>query len=132
MVDVLRSGTRCPGAPYRPVNGGDIHGEPAVELVFCNPDLLWRGSFERPRLGQGAFVEAFQAVYKARSIGSSAIGIVLTRYDLCVQSVTGHVYPYTQYGKPYEETYRFAETILIERIAELESRHSQEIHLPHM
>ena len=39
---------------------------PPVELVFCNPDLLWRSGFPRPRLGQGAFKEAFQAVYKAR------------------------------------------------------------------
>jgi hypothetical protein len=35
-----------------------------VELIFCNPDLLWRSVFLRPRLGQGAFREAFQAVFK--------------------------------------------------------------------
>jgi ribonucleotide monophosphatase NagD (HAD superfamily) len=35
-----------------------------VELVFCNPDLQWRSEFPRPRLGQGAFREAFQAVFK--------------------------------------------------------------------
>lgn len=34
-----------------------------IELVFCNPDLLWRSEFDRPRLGQGAFRQAFQAVY---------------------------------------------------------------------
>ena len=34
------------------------------ELVFCNPDLLWKSNFERPRLGQGGFRIAFQAVYK--------------------------------------------------------------------
>ena len=47
--------------------GGPYH-EPAapVELVFCNPDLLWTSDFPRPRLGQGAFRDAFQAVYKVR------------------------------------------------------------------
>lgn len=37
---------------------------PPVELVFCNPDLQWRSEFPRPRLGQGAFREAFQAVHQ--------------------------------------------------------------------
>ena len=37
-----------------------------VELVFCNPDLLWKSDFPQPRIGQGAFREAFQAVYKVR------------------------------------------------------------------
>ena len=37
-----------------------------VELVFCNPDLVWRSEFPRPRYGQGAFKTAFQAVFKVR------------------------------------------------------------------
>lgn len=41
-----------PGKPQHP------------ELIFCNPDLLWKSNFERPRLGQGGFRIAFQAVYK--------------------------------------------------------------------
>jgi ribonucleotide monophosphatase NagD (HAD superfamily) len=62
VCDIIQSGGL--------VNGPDVHsvpqtGEP-VELVFCNPDLIWRSDFERPRLGQGAFKEAFQAVYKVR------------------------------------------------------------------
>ena len=40
---------------------------PPVELVFCNPDLQWRSEFPRPRLGQGAFREAFQAVHQVRT-----------------------------------------------------------------
>lgn len=40
-------------------------------MVFCNPDLLWRAEFERPRLGQGAFKEAFQAVFKVCFVLSS-------------------------------------------------------------
>ncbi|KAH9910626.1 Haloacid dehalogenase-like hydrolase-domain-containing protein [Amylocystis lapponica] len=65
-----------------------------VELVFCNPDIIWRSDFERPRIGQGAFREAFQAVYKA---------------------LTGSEYPHVQYGKPTQATYRFAEKVLRDR-----------------
>ena len=35
-----------------------------VELFFCNPDLIWRSDFNLPRLGQGAFKIAFQAVFR--------------------------------------------------------------------
>lgn len=76
---------------------GGPYGKPTkpVELVFCNPDLIWRCDFPRPRLGQGAFKEAFQAVYKA---------------------LTGKKYPYVQYGKPTEATYRYAKSILENQI----------------
>ena len=61
-LDVVRS-RGVLGAPYAyPADGA----RPPVELVFCNPDLLWTSDFPRPRLGQGAFREAFQAVYKVR------------------------------------------------------------------
>ncbi|KAF8160899.1 HAD-like domain-containing protein [Crassisporium funariophilum] len=69
-----------------------------VELIFCNPDLIWRSNFDRPRLGQGAFKVAFQAVFKA---------------------LTGTEYPHVQYGKPTKATYEFAEQILKGRIEEL-------------
>jgi ribonucleotide monophosphatase NagD (HAD superfamily) len=35
-----------------------------IELIFCNPDLLWKSDFDTPRLGQGAFKAAFLGVYK--------------------------------------------------------------------
>jgi ribonucleotide monophosphatase NagD (HAD superfamily) len=44
-----------------------LPGDPlynSVELVFCNPDLLWRSDYEHPRLGQGAFKEALLSTYK--------------------------------------------------------------------
>ncbi|KII92002.1 hypothetical protein PLICRDRAFT_457454 [Plicaturopsis crispa FD-325 SS-3] len=69
-----------------------------IELVFCNPDLLWRSDFPRPRLGQGGFRVAFQAVFKA---------------------LTGAEYPYVQYGKPTKATYDFAERVLRARLEEL-------------
>ncbi|OCH89028.1 HAD-superfamily hydrolase [Obba rivulosa] len=76
----------------------DAAEQKSVELVFCNPDLLWRSDFERPRIGQGAFREAFQAVFKA---------------------LTGAEYPYTQYGKPTRATYKFAEQMLRDHLQEL-------------
>ncbi|KAH7096965.1 HAD hydrolase [Auriculariales sp. MPI-PUGE-AT-0066] len=65
--------------------------QPAPELVFTNPDLVWRGHFHRVRLGQGAFRDAFQAVYR---------------------SLEGGEYPYKQYGKPTKETYDYAKSML--------------------
>jgi ribonucleotide monophosphatase NagD (HAD superfamily) len=60
LCDVIQS-HGIVGGPYQ-------SGASPVELVFCNPDLIWRSDFERPRLGQGAFKEAFQAVYKATTL----------------------------------------------------------------
>ncbi|KAH8119510.1 HAD hydrolase [Phellopilus nigrolimitatus] len=72
--------------------------EGAVKLVFCNPDLLWRSDFPVPRLGQGGFRIAFEAVY---------------------HSLTGKNYPCVQYGKPTRETYAYAEQVLRGRLHEL-------------
>ena len=86
-----------------------------VELVFCNPDLLWKSDFPKPRLGQGAFRDAFQAVYRVRLFGSclrGTYGVALTTF----QSIVGHSYPYVQYGKPTAATYKFAEGVLRERL----------------
>ncbi|KAG6857775.1 hypothetical protein H0H87_004191 [Tephrocybe sp. NHM501043] len=91
LCDIIQSNGLI-GGPYVPLN--ERSDEP-VEVVFCNPDLLWRSDFARPRLGQGAFKEAFQAVYKA---------------------VTGATYPYVQYGKPTKATYDFAQTVLADRL----------------
>ena len=59
IIDVIQSRGAIDGARLP-------DGATPVELVFCNPDLLWRSEFPRPRLGQGAFREAFQAVFKVR------------------------------------------------------------------
>jgi len=85
MCDLIQSGGVV-GSPYVP-----DHTRGAVELIFCNPDLIWKSDFDRPRLGQGAFKEAFQGVF---------------------QALTGARYPYTQFGKPTEATYKFAEQVL--------------------
>lgn len=62
MCDVIQSGGIVGGPYIRP----ELRTEERVEVFFCNPDLIWRSEFPRPRLGQGAFKEAFQAVYKVR------------------------------------------------------------------
>lgn len=71
------------------------HIRKPVDLVFCNPDVIWQSDFEAPRMGQGSFRVAFQAVF---------------------QSLTGSTYPYIQIGKPTEATYKFAETMLKYRL----------------
>ncbi|KAI0075369.1 HAD-superfamily hydrolase [Panus rudis PR-1116 ss-1] len=103
--DVIMSGGII-GAPY-------VHGKGKVdqgpELIFCNPDLIWRSDFERPRLGQGAFREAFQAVFK---------------------SLNGREYPHIQYGKPTKATYDFAARVLQDRLAEIYGRPLSETEQP--
>lgn len=123
IIDVIQSR----GVIDRP---RPLDGAPPVELIFCNPDLLWRSEFPRPRLGQGAFREAFQAVFKVRLfflrthlpsflflfffLFSSAVhGIDF------IQAVTGAPYPHVQYGKPTKHTYDFAEMMLRARMKEL-------------
>ncbi|KAL0956224.1 hypothetical protein HGRIS_002380 [Hohenbuehelia grisea] len=92
ICDVIQSGGII-GGPYEPA---DKQNSP-VELIFCNPDLLWRSDFDMPRLGQGAFKTAFQGVYKA---------------------LTGSEYPYVQYGKPTAETYQYAAQTLRDLLKE--------------
>lgn len=74
------------------------YGRRPPDLIFCNPDVLWGSDFPRPRLGQGAFRIAFQAVYK---------------------TLTGSEYYDVQYGKPTEATYRFVKQVLKDRFKDL-------------
>lgn len=116
MCDVIQSGGII-GGPYKK---SSIDGKP-VEVVFANPDLIWRSEFDRPRLGQGAFKESFLAVYKARC--RRVFGSWLANLDdldcLFWQSLTGSVCPHVQYGKPTKETYDFAKGLLSDRFKEL-------------
>ncbi|KAG9316204.1 HAD hydrolase [Chiua virens] len=91
MCDLIQSGGVV-GGPCLP----DIT-QKTVDLVFCNPDLIWKSDLDKPRLGQGAFKQAFQAVFK---------------------SLTGAPYPSIQFGKPTEATYKFAEQVLWGQLAE--------------
>ncbi|KAI0744857.1 HAD hydrolase [Earliella scabrosa] len=103
IIDVIRS-RGIIGGPYldNPASTDQQplpdHPPPPIDLVFCNPDLLWKSDFPQVRLGQGAFRDAFQAVY---------------------QALVGKPYPVIQYGKPTKATYMFAEKVLRDRLEEL-------------
>ncbi|PFH52060.1 hypothetical protein AMATHDRAFT_2543 [Amanita thiersii Skay4041] len=94
VCDILLSGGFI-GGPRVHSSG---HVGEDVQLVFCNPDLLWRSDFEQPRLGQGAFKESLLSVYK---------------------TLTGSIYPYTQFGKPTKATYDFAGQVMNDWLDEL-------------
>eukprot|EP00127_Corallochytrium_limacisporum_P003634 Clim_evm22s151 gene=Clim_evmTU22s151 len=66
----------------------DLH---EVDLVFTNPDIMWAATYSYNRIAQGAFRQALESVYKL---------------------VHGVDLPYTQFGKPHELTYEFAERVL--------------------
>ncbi|EDR08897.1 uncharacterized protein LACBIDRAFT_159819, partial [Laccaria bicolor S238N-H82] len=106
ICDVILSGGIIGGPPVRFDERTDK--QQSVQLIFCNPDLVWRSDFDRPRLGQGAFKEAFHAVFYA---------------------LTGSTYPHVQYGKPTGPTYAFAQDVLTH---ELESLYGIRSPLPNM
>lgn len=97
IVDLLLSeegylGThsRRNGDVNRPGCGWQGHGQPP--LYFSNADLFWSTGFHLPRFGQGAFQAAVAGVWR-RVTG-------------------GHELQRKVLGKPYRETYRFAEQVL--------------------
>ena len=97
ITDLLMSqegyiGTFSPrnGNDSLPGSGWQGHGQP--ELYFSNADLFWSTGFHQPRFGQGAFQAAVAGVW-TRITG-------------------GHELRRKVMGKPYEETYRFAERVL--------------------
>ncbi|GBE81065.1 HAD-like domain-containing protein [Sparassis latifolia] len=104
ICDIILSGG-IPGGP--PKVTLDLE-HPPVKLVFCNPDLLWKAGYSQPRLGEGAFRVAFQAVFKA---------------------LTGSEYPYVQYGKPTKATYEYATRLLQRHYKALHGRHIDPQHV---
>lgn len=61
MCDILRgNGFLAESASDPGVNG--------VEVIFCNPDLLWKNEWEGPRLGQGGFRKAWEGVWSVGRI----------------------------------------------------------------
>jgi ribonucleotide monophosphatase NagD (HAD superfamily) len=111
ICDIILSGGTV-GAPYQRKH------DTTVELVFCNPDLIWRNDFPRPRLGQGAFAKAFQAVFKVSAVRHAPVplGWLEILWMVVKQSLTGSEYPYVQYGKPTQATYKFAEQVLLDHV----------------
>ncbi|KAH6651832.1 putative HAD superfamily hydrolase [Truncatella angustata] len=70
--------------------GWQSDGQPP--LFFSNPDLFWSAAYHHPRFGQGAFQAAVAGIW--REITN---GVDLKR---------------TVIGKPYRQTYRYAERVL--------------------
>ena len=79
-----------------PNNGYQQDGQPP--LYFSNTDLLWASSYHLSRLGQGGFRAAFEGVWAAVT-GGPREGVELQK---------------TVIGKPFKETYEFAEKRLIQ------------------
>lgn len=82
-------------------------------------------------MGQGAFKVAFQAVFQESLLCTAKTNP--ERSDAAVlQSLTGSTYPHTQFGKPTEATYKFAEMMIKRRLQGL-STPSLFVHtfLPH-
>lgn len=80
-----------------PNDGWQQDGQPPV--VFSNADLFWSTTYHHPRFGQGAFQAALQGVW-----GRVTGGKELVR---------------TSFGKPFAETYQFAERVLNEHRAKV-------------
>lgn len=77
-------------------HGYQSDGQPPI--YFSNPDLLWASAYPLSRLGQGGFREALCGVWNA-----------------VTKSATGEEMPlkYTILGKPHQQTYEYAEKILV-------------------
>lgn len=73
-----------------PNNGWQQDGQP--KLFFSNPDLFWATSYHMPRLGQGGFQASLQGVWDATTGGATLDRTVI--------------------GKPYPDTYKYAERVL--------------------
>ena len=77
-----------------PNHGYQQDGQPPI--YFSNPDLWWAAAYHLNRLGQGGFREAFEGVWRAVTGGEK-------------NDVTLHK---RLFGKPYGNTFRFAENKL--------------------
>lgn len=111
ILDLLLShagilGTISPlnGNPSLPNRGYQQDGQPP--LYFSNPDLFWAAKYHLPRLGQGGFRESLEGIWRAVT-GGEEKGVRLQK---------------RMYGKPYRETYAFAERRLLNHRNDLARR----------
>lgn len=89
------------GETSLPNRGYQQDGQP--QLYFSNPDLFWAAQYHLPRLGQGGFREALEGVWKAVT-GGEAMDVKLQK---------------KMFGKPFHNTYEFAERRLEEHRSHL-------------
>lgn len=78
------------GQASLPNGGWQSDGQPP--LFFSNPDLFWSASYHHPRFGQGAFQAAMAGIWREITNGEELQRTVI--------------------GKPYKQTYRYAERVL--------------------
>jgi HAD superfamily hydrolase (TIGR01456 family) len=78
------------GDPSLPNNGWQQDGQP--KLFFSNPDLFWATNHHMPRLGQGGFQASLRGIWAEMTGGAELLRTVI--------------------GKPYPETYKYAERVL--------------------
>ena len=83
------------GDPNLPNCGYQQDGQPP--LYFTNPDLFWAAAYHLPRLGQGGFRASFEGVWDAVT-GGEKVGVKLDKKML---------------GKPFNETFDYAEKMLL-------------------
>lgn len=75
-----------------------------IPIYFSNPDLIWANEYHLPRLGQGGFRAAFQGIMGA-----------LRNAQKSQNTMEGlPILDYTVMGKPYNDTYAYAENVLCE------------------
>lgn len=116
LSDGGRLGTR------RAVKSRESH----IPIYFSNPDLIWANEYHLPRLGQGGFRAAFQGILGSlrnaqRSQRSQGINREPEGLPIREQEATSRQYheslPVLEYkimGKPYRDTYLYAEGVLCE------------------
>ncbi|KAI0130131.1 HAD-superfamily subfamily IIA hydrolase [Xylariales sp. AK1849] len=83
-------------------SGWQSDGQPP--LFFSNPDLFWSAAYHQPRFGQGAFQAAIAGIWREITNGKELKRTVI--------------------GKPYRQTYRYAERTLNSHRAKVLGRSS--------
>jgi HAD superfamily hydrolase (TIGR01456 family) len=97
ILDLLLSREGILGT-YSPRNGdktlpnGGWQGDGQPPLIFSNADLFWSTTHHQPRLAQGAFHAALEGVWS--------------------RVTDGHELQKRVFGKPFAETYQYAERVL--------------------
>lgn len=94
---ILGTYSKKNGDKSLPNNGYQQDGQPP--LYFSNPDLLWAAAYPLSRLGQGGFRAALEGVWASLTHGAE-----LKKHLI---------------GKPYRETYEFAERRLMQHRASM-------------
>ncbi|KAL9114939.1 MAG: hypothetical protein Q9227_001182 [Pyrenula ochraceoflavens] len=102
ILDVLLSEKGIIGKQSRKNNDWSLPNRGYLQdqqppIYFSNPDLLWAAKYHLPRLGQGGFREALEGLWAALT-GGPREGVELQK---------------KVFGKPFRQTYSFAERRLI-------------------